>query len=492
MARKTTKLNQAGIFTVSPGEDIYGQLTVARAETSLSLHHNESFNMHDVPHIHGVLHDLTKVSLIDCISPGVGSGSRGSDRYYLAKVFPHYVAYGDRHIAPDEKIISEAQFVIDDATPLFYDFDAFGSVINAQSYINEIVRANPNREIAIGEHPVILYFTGKHRIFTANTVLGQVSASHSPRHNFGGPEGVWLKNTIFLSIAFEEHLTFEDVINRILTLNRYLGLLVGRPQNIKKVVLRLPDDGEMPVVLKVYWSLPPRRDPAHETRKPHPGDVLIQAARHPEQFSQVLENWLGREKDWSNSRARFSNSFAHQRNYIIDRLIGAANMFDILPSSAVSPDVTLSDDLKNARSASLELFSSLPKSPERDSVLSTLGRIGKSSLKQKIRYRCQFVTNIVGERFPEILRVIDEAVNCRNYFVHGGETRFDYDKHSHVIFFFIDTLEFVFAASDLIECGWDIKSWIERPSSVSHPFGGYRISYIRNLQKFRAAFPQRK
>jgi hypothetical protein len=56
-------------------------------------------------------------------------------------------------------------------------------------------------------------------------------------------------------------------------------------------------------------------------------------------------------------------------------------------------------------------------------------------------------------------------------------------------FFFTNTLEFVFAASDLIEAGWDIKAWSEIGTVMSHPFGAYRLTYTRNLEELKALLP---
>jgi hypothetical protein len=67
-------------------------------------------------------------------------------------------------------------------------------------------------------------------------------------------------------------------------------------------------------------------------------------------------------------------SFAKQQHYDIDRLIGSANMFDILPKSAVPPR--------------------------------------KRSLQQKIRYRAERLKKEVGKRFPELDMVIDEALSA--------------------------------------------------------------------------------
>jgi hypothetical protein len=487
MMGRLEESKRTGTFTISPGQDVYGELTLAGPKTSLYLRDKEHFNTHAIPDqcIKGVLNDLTKVSLIDCITTsGTGSGSRGNERYHFANIFPHFIVYGDQHFIPAEKTVAEVHFVIDDASTLFYDFDAFGSVIDARPFIEQIAHANGlERQITTGPDPEILYFTGKREIFAADTFLGRVSASHNPSHNVGGPDGVSLKNTIFVTLTFKEAVKFEDGIFHTSTLLRYLGMLVGRPQNLLKLSLRVESDLETQVLFEVYWSMPPKREPPHEDGRPHPSDVLLDAVRQPERFSRVLGNWLDRQQAWHDARMRFSNSFAEQQRYGIDRLIGSANMFDILPSSAVPPDVQLVEELKAAKEAARKIFAQLPQSPERDSILGALGRIGKSSLKQKIRHRAQRLIGVVGERFPELLTVTDEAVNCRNHYVHGSAPRFDYNRNFDTVAFFVDTLEFVFATSDLIEAGWDIKAWSEVPTTMSHPFARYRINYAMQLHK---------
>ncbi len=295
-----------------------------------------------------------------------------------------------------------------------------------------------------------------------------------------------LKNTIFVTIAFKEAVNFEDAIFHTSTLLRYLGILVGRPQNLLELSFRVESDNERPVLLKVYWSMAPKREPSHGEQKPRPADVLLDAVRQPEAFSRVLGKWLDRQQAWDDARLRFFNSFADQQHYSIDRLIGSANMFDILPSSAVPPDVQLSEELKAAKEECRKIFQQLEVSSERDSVLNALGRVGKSNLKQKIRHRAQPLIEAVGKRFPELVTVTDEAVNCRNHYVHGSEPRFNYSDNFGTVFFLTNTLEFVFAASDLIEAGWDVKAWSELSTTMSHPFARYRINYDLHLKELKA------
>ena len=160
-------------------------------------------------------------------------------------------------------------------------------------------------------------------------------------------------------------------------------------------------------------------------------------------------------------------------------------MFDILPDSAVPPDVQLSEELISATKCCSEIFRQLQQSPERDSVLSALGRMGKSNLKRKIRHRAQLLIDALGTLFPDLLMVTDEAVDCRNHYVHGSKPVFDYNKEFDSVVFFTDTLEFVFAASDFIEAGWDVKAWSEGPTPMSHPFSRCRSNYADNLKMLK-------
>ncbi|MGD0885227.1 MAG: HEPN domain-containing protein [Thermodesulfovibrionales bacterium] len=484
------KSKQAGAFTVSSGKEVYGELTLAGPNTSLYLQDKEYFDTLAIPGqcVKGILKDLTKVTLLQCVTTsGTGYSSRGGQTFSFASIFPHFVVYGDHHIDPAEKKITAVHFVVDDATTLFYDFDAFGLVINARPFIEQIAHANAlDREIATGPDPQILYFTGKREIFAADTVLGKVSASHNPNlTTWGGPNGVGLENTIIVTIAFKEVVTFNDMIASISTLLGYLGMLVGRPQNLLKLNIEVESADERPNFLEVYWSMLPKRSRSPEAQRPHPIDVLLDAVRQPAVFSRVLGSWLERQQAWQDARLRFFNSFVKE-HYTVDRLIGSANMFDILPDSAVPPEIQLSEELGRAREECRTIFKNLPQSPERDSVLSALGRVGKSVLKHKIRHRSQLLIDTVGEKFPDLFIVTDEAVDCRNHYVHGSEPRFDYSKELDMLYFFTATLEFVFAASDLIEAGWDVKAWSELPTTMSHPFGQYRVNYAINLQELKA------
>ncbi len=489
---------KSGTFIVAAGTEVQGDLILKGSKTSLDLFSKDLFSTHDIPDacIHGVLHDRTRVSLINCITTqGPGSGSRGGEHYHFSRVFPHFVIFGDEHITATDRKITNVSFQVDDASTLFYDFDAFGEVIDAGPHMVRVLderRHKYGRDVTVGDHPMLFYFTGKYEIFKAETALGTVTAEHRPSITFPGPHGIKLDNKIYVNIAFKESATIDEAVTAVYTLLRFLEIIAGRPQVVLHLVFVIPGPGDSPQILNVYGSMLPSRDSDDTERTPHPADLPIQAAHTPEYFANVLTTWLARDHEWRGARFRFSTAFSLQRRFNIDRLVGAANMFDILPVSAVPADVPLTKELKEAKRVCREVFEALPSSPERDSVLNALDRLGKVSLKHKalkhkIRARAKLILDRIPTRFPELGLVIDEAVNCRNYFVHGSKAKMDYTVEFDQVIFFTEALEFIFAASDLIECGWDIEQWSKQDSAMSHPFDRFRFDYELHLKDLKRA-----
>jgi len=485
--QKYEGFRKAGRFTLTTGTEVQGELSLKGPATSLDLYSDAFFDTHPSPDIFGLLYDRSKVSLINCITMTQSKyGAKGDEQYHhCSSVFPHFVIFGGQHISSFDRTIRKLSFTVDDAAVLFCDFDVFGSVVNARPHMERIVEANKRgRKIEIGEDPLLFYCTGKYGIFAVETVLGNVSATHGIAYSSPGPEGIHVDNTIRISIAFNSERTVEQAIGSVLDIVRFLAVIAGRKQNVSDLTFLPAGTGEPPKAFEVYWCMPPHRDD-DGSHKPHPFDLPIQAAVKPDEFTNLLKRWLARNEAWRAARARFSTVFAYRNRYCIDRIVGAANMFDILPSSACPEMFTLPPELEQGRDSAREAFDALPPSPERDSVLSALGRMGKATLKRKVRSRAKLVTDIVGGRFPELDLVVDQAIDCRNYYVHGSVAKIDYSKHFAQVQFFTDTLEFVFAASDLVQSGWDITAWTKQASSVSHPFGRYHVNYGRQLSELK-------
>jgi hypothetical protein len=149
-------------------------------------------------------------------------------------------------------------------------------------------------------------------------------------------------------------------------------------------------------------------------------------------------------------------------------------MFDIFPATAY-PKAELPDEIASAARLADQLFRPLTEGPERSSILVALKKLGERSLKQKVRFRAE--STGLDVLFPGLVEILDDAVDCRNHYVHGFKPKFDYDANFNAVCLFTNALEFVFGASDFIDCGWDIHSWKEGRPQDEHPFGSFVIDY---------------
>jgi len=171
--------------------------------------------------------------------------------------------------------------------------------------------------------------------------------------------------------------------------------------------------------------------------------------------------------------------------YSPERLVAAANMFDILPTEALPSAFDLPDELAATRDECSARFRMHPAGVDRNSALSALGRLGKPSLPKKVAHRVAIIDSQLGELFPELQFVTSIAVRCRNFFVHGSSTDFDYQKIEPFVPFLTDALEFVFAASDFIDAGWDAKRREASLDGTGHSFARFRAGYDIQLTKLQ-------
>lgn len=301
-----------------------------------------------------------------------------------------------------------------------------------------------------GPDAMATYFSGRRELARIDTCLGTILVQHNPLPSFGGPAGVAISDQITISLEFAIPRSFADARNALLSVVQFFALLLGRQQNLMS--LHVSPTGEEHF-LAVYWSSPPRREES-SALGPHPAELLIDPVNDEGQFRSVLPRWLNRDREWKDARGRFVTCFYQQNVLTVDRLVAAANMFDILPMSAVPAEVEIGHDLREARDIARASFIALPNSPERDSVLGALGHIGKPTLKRRIRHRATPIVATIGDSLPKLIAVLDAAVNCRIHCVHGTDPECNYvENFINTAGFFTDALEFVFGASDLIEDG---------------------------------------
>ncbi|MFB0948438.1 MAG: hypothetical protein QMB48_00235 [Burkholderiaceae bacterium] len=486
ISKKKSK-NILGTFTLDNDQFVVGELKLKGAETLLKLHSDKLLQMpeHDVP-LNGITYGGDFVTLVDCVSSGIGERHKGQITRYYADVFPHYVALGKQHLDPINPCIKEIHFSITDITTLFYDFDAFGTLINPNPIIDSVLQERRiMRPVESGDNPQICYYTGKDCIAEIPTKIGNISINHRPTYSLGGPRGVYISNKIFISIKPQAPVTFKSAIDNIYLLCNFLSTTAGRIQGIKDIQINLHSsnsESEFPNILNIYPSFLPKTRKSYSQSKPHPADIPLDPIHRPEEFSSVIQNWIDRHDDWFLSRSRYINCLSKGNSYGVDRLVAAANMFDILPLSAFPQPTPLDHDFLVTKETCISLLKQHPSSSDRDSALSALGRLGQLSLPKKVAHRVSIIDEKLGNQFSELQLVAKIAVKCRNFYVHGSSDGLDIKKMEEVVPFLTDALEFIFAASDFIEAGWDATTWKNSDFIGSgHSFTRFRLSYRENL-----------
>jgi hypothetical protein len=108
-------------------------------------------------------------------------------------------------------------------------------------------------------------------------------------------------------------------------------------------------------------------------------------------------------------------------------------------------------------------------------------------LKQKVRHRAAYILGASGAGFKDLEWVCDRAIDCRNYLVHGGKTKFKFWADADTFPFLTDTLKFVFAGSELVEAGWDVQKFLVTGTSMTHFMGEYKAIFAERVARLRTA-----
>nr|WP_255457698.1 hypothetical protein [Rhodanobacter sp. K2T2] len=470
-------------------QEVFGELLIKGSNSTLTLSSGGKMaESSSSQHFHGSSVDGQKITCIECIRSSQGHRSRGQNSYHYTQFFPHYVAVGDEHLDPDAKNIRRFRFSASDLPTLFNDFDAFGVVIDASS-IMDAVLAGPRktRPIEVGPWPEVRYFTGKMTVIEVETSVGKIAVQRRRTSSVGHPGEVDIRNELLVSIEPDQPINFSEAIDRIALLRRFLSLLAGRPQKIKPIeitTITANANGTNP--LRVYWSYAPK-GPHGDYQKPQPHDLPLDPVKHPEEFSTVLKNWIDRDEKLKIVRNRYLSCIEKRNTYDVDRLVAAANMFDLLPSDALPPAQTLPSDLADFQASTIKTLKAFSQSQDRDSAIAAITRMGQPSLPKKVLHRWMVVGSDMDDVFPDMEYVLRMAIKCRNHFVHGPSTSFKLERAEPFVFFLAEALEFVFAFSDLVASGWDAKQWTYRHFANGHSFARFRWGYTQTLTAFKAA-----
>ncbi len=492
-----------GVF-LSSDSQFAGLLNIAGADSILKLVGKSFWAYPEAEYtdIHGMLSDGRKASLLDCVLHGKRQHRFDENTQLESIFFPNYVVVGEEFIRSDEPVIQAVRYHFENVTSLLSGHKTFRSLRPDTDEIRRILNADHKRsemmaeeygwqkqpfQPQIGEHPHLLYFSGLWEIMACKSTIGKISLTNRTSHSMGSAAGIGINNEVTANIEFKEPKTLDEATHALHTLHGLFELSLGHRLRYRWIELELihrakEPEHDMPPTAWLYWSLCNER--VKGDSKIGLNDSLLAPDQRSEEFARVATGWMNSAETMGDPRERFATAFFG--SYGINRIVGAANMFDLLPESHAPKTKEIDPSLKEAVKRCRGIFADLPDSFAKQSVLSTLGRIGTASLRDKVYRRADKVIAAVGNKFPELLLPCHHAVLCRNHYVHGSKGAFDYQEHFTEFVFITDTLEFVFAVSDLLDLGWDLKSWMDKGTSMTHAFGAYIVNYSQNINRLKA------
>lgn len=459
------------------GLKVFGELNLAASRSRLTLRTEEKLAQLSVPSVvHGHLHDFTFVSCIGCVGGSVPSTSFDSqgNHSYSWNLFPHFALMGNRHFDPEIDMITDVWFSVSDASLIFDDFDSYGVLFDSPvSVLDVIPKIVGNRQVPHGSAPKLAYFAGRCDVLDVAVSEGVISVKHWPIPEMGSAEGIRLKSILKLGISFSVPTELSAGLKSISKLTQFLSLVAGRPQGVSNVQIQIDGASQKDRPFLMHWSFAPSMENTEEEQdKPSFFDMPLDAIRQPDEFASTLSSWWETSLDQGLARARLHSCRARGNQFDVDRLVAAANMFDL---RTICVETEIPADLAQVCNDSVKALKMLPKTDDRDSAIMALKRVGAPSLRKKILARAAVVrSRFVLDDLDEVLRL---AVLSRNYFVHGGGETLDYAGVEPFTAFLTETLEFVFAAAELIECGWDGAAWKRKPHTGRHWFSRYLSGY---------------
>lgn len=442
--------------------------------------------------LHGTLYELTTVTLLDCIFLGSGFytqiGLDGGHAISGELTFDvgHALFSDLSNVDASQPVFNSLEFSITNANDLF-DFSCFTQLIHAneqsvRSLIQEDIDTSKGRysqdedisKYSFGDSSAVLVYTGANMLSELEIDSGRLEIRNNPHYIVASNNGFKVENNISCCLKFEKLKDYWEIVEEVAWLKQLFELILGQKQSIKSYKLEVNKLNDTDV-FQVFRAID---HPKVLNRSIHPADRLVHVESEAIEFSTIINNWLSSQKEWKFARDYYFSIFG-KRQYDSDTLVKLSNMFDLIPDSAYGKEVVKDDVLEAAKSCRA-VFKDLPFSLESESILLALKRIGQKTLKHKIRDRYEVIQKSGFVELDNMELVINQSVDCRNFFVHGGSNKFDYFNNPNEFGFFIDTLIFVYGVSDMIQNGWTFSTW--KPDQLNgHLFSSYVINYDERL-----------
>ena len=474
-----------GWFTVGPDQVLVGELNMEEPSRPVLVLLNQGRTRWKevpaiVPTITGHLPDSTKVTLLGCTIPYSENSLAQLQilQHQTVTVVPDFVVSGNQHLDTGPDNLTKVQFVVDDTCSL-----RWGPIFQGQSLEAPDTEGIPIR------------WNREPDLFQADTALGRISAGYlwDPLPERLIPPftpNLQIQGDIIISVEFLSAALSLGVVQEVSRKVLYfLGMVSGYPiEIVQTAVFQEPDPTSRLELFPLRNYLP-----VYETVQR--GQDTEPIVTDGESMTCLLTQWIALGEGVQNKKNQAPRWDARQRFYTScllkgqvfeeDRLVAAGNLFDLMPESAFQPDFQLDPEYNMAVQSALGVLEHLPRSDDchrtRQRGIGALKRLRKPTLKNRIQDRSQIVMTPLRPKLDQLCLVTDIAVDLRNHYVHGSKFKREISVPN--LAFLTKTLEFVFVVSELIEAGWDIQGFLQRPV-LQHFVKRYLGNYKANIKDF--------
>jgi hypothetical protein len=305
-------------------------------------------------------------------------------------------------------------------------------------------------------------------------VQSQISYHHP------SPLGIHLDNKVDVVVDFCDPVDLETAVHTIFEVQSFFNLVMQSKQPIREFSVIRNSETQQQTETRVYIVL----DQQPNADRLDYRDFLISGGLNRTEFATVFLNWFKASDQTRSARRRFLEGFCQRHNFTVDRFVGAANCFDLLPGElfvrreplATEIEAFIDDVTKKARALSGKEF--------RERALGNIGRLKGINLSDKIMQRYESLPRILKGLIPDAPFAVRQCVRTRNYFVHGSDPRIPLIAVYEFLPFFTGLLEFIFVTADLNEIGWDADRWIKQ-FSTNCPVRSFLSSFESELAELR-------
>ncbi|MGR5539013.1 HEPN domain-containing protein [Vibrio campbellii] len=448
MTKMTESIN--GQFEIKGNKHVSGVL-IDTKKYEFKCWSSEFFFVENHSNIYGITHDNKTLSLLNCIS--YESQRFGIDSVtYSNTIQPHIALTGKMRVDPNNDKFYSISLVVGNSHALLGSFRSFGYINFPDDGLVSQLNAQEHAPSFVAEHkPILAYFNGDFDIFSQDTELGVISASNYVSTGGGfNSDGVSIRNKVVLTVKFHTSKTLNEALNIAHKVSLLLRFIAGDNVFFEDISVSDGSENNFQILYDTYsWG-----ENLDNTKSANP---LIDISS--EDFPQFLVSWFS-HVDRDIVRYSFYDGFLKGRSYSSDRLIKAANMFDIFPSSKVNSKKVLKQEetekLKSLKKHIKEEFSEL--NDIKDSLLMSIGFLTRKSLKDRVNERITMIESYLASRefdLEDIYFILGLAIKARNYHVHGSEFKQLTPHQMHQFqALFTCFFEYIYAVSELIECGW--------------------------------------